>query len=50
MKISEDEIVHKKAFEHANLNFAEPWALTKQIMLNFSTGFFPMYRGILEEY
>ena len=28
----EDEIV--KAFEHANLIFTEPWALTNEIMLN----------------
>ena len=79
MTIFEDEIVNNKAFEHANLIFTEPWALTNEIMLNimqnlkfgflktnfrptgvyvlssisktlhnFSTGFFPMYRGILE--
>ena len=79
MTIFEDEIVNNKAFEHANLIFTEPWALTNEIMLNimqnfkfdflknefqadwvyvlssisktlnnFSTGFFPMHRGILE--
>ena len=80
MTIFEDEIVNNKAFEHANLIFTEPWALTNEIMLNimqnfkfdflkkkkfrptgvyvlssiskflynFSTGFFPIYRGVLE--
>ena len=79
MTIFEDEVVNNKAFQHANLIFTEPWALTNGIMLNilqnfkfdflktnfrstgeyvlssiskilhsFSTGFFPMYRGILE--
>ena len=34
MTILEDEIVNNKAFEHANLIFTEPWALTDEIMLN----------------
>ena len=34
MTIFEDEIVNNKAFEHANLIFTEPWALTNEIMLN----------------
>ena len=32
MTIFEDEIVNNKAFEHANLIFTEPWALTNEIM------------------
>ena len=32
--ISEDEMVNNKAFEHANLIFTEPFALTNEIMLN----------------
>ena len=36
MTIFEDEIVNKRAFEHANLIFTEPWALTKEIMLNIT--------------
>ena len=32
--IFEDEIVNNKAFEHANLIFTKPWALTNEIMLN----------------
>ena len=34
MTILENEIVNNKAFEDANLIFAEPWALTNEIMLN----------------
>ena len=34
MTIFEDEIANKKTFEHANLIFTEPWALTREIMLN----------------
>ena len=37
--IFEDEIVSKKAFEHANLIFTEPWALTNEIMLNIMQNF-----------
>ena len=33
MTIFEDEILNNKAFEHANLIFTEPWALTNEIML-----------------
>ena len=39
MTIFEDEIVNKKAFEHANLIFTEPWALTNEIMLNIMQNF-----------
>ena len=85
MTIFEDEIVNNKTFEHTNLIFTEPWALTSpgrwrmkscwiwfkilnlifsktnfrstevyvlssisKTLHNFSTRFFPMYRGILE--
>ena len=34
MTIFQDETVNNKAFEHANLIFTEPWALTNEIMLN----------------
>ena len=34
MTIFEDEIVDNKVFEHANLIFTEPWALTNEIMVN----------------
>ena len=78
MTIFEDELFNNKTFEHSNLIFTEPWALTNEIMFNimqkfnfdfpktyfrltgvyvlgsisktfqnFSTGYFPMYRGIL---
>ena len=30
----EDEILNSKAFEHANMIFTEPWALTNEIILN----------------
>ena len=39
MTIFEDEIVHNKAFEHANLIFTELWALTNEIMLNIMQNF-----------
>ena len=39
MTIFEDEIVNNKAFEHANLIFTEPWALTNEIMLNVMQNF-----------
>ena len=39
MTIFEDEIVNNKAFEHANLIFTEPWALTNEIMLNIMQNF-----------
>ena len=39
MTIIEDEIVNNKAFEHANLIFTEPWALTNEIMLNVMQNF-----------
>ena len=39
MTIFEDEIVNNKAFEHANLIFTEPWALTNEIMLNMMQNF-----------
>ena len=35
----EDEIVNKNAFEHANLIFTVPWALTNEIMLNIMQNF-----------
>ena len=35
MTIFEDETINNKAFEHANMNFTEPWALTNEIMFNF---------------
>ena len=34
MTIFEEEIVNKRAFEHANLIFTEPWALMNEIILN----------------
>ena len=40
--IFEDEILNNKAFEHANLIFIEPWALTNEmlnIMQNFKFDF-----------
>ena len=39
MTIFEDEIVTNKAFEHANLIFTEPSALTNEIMLNIIQNF-----------
>ena len=36
MTIFQDEIVNNMAFEHANLIFIEPWALTNAIMLNIT--------------
>ena len=39
MTIFEDEIVNNKAFEHANLIFTEPVALTNEIMLNIMQNF-----------
>ena len=39
MTIFEDEIFNKKAFEHANLIFTEPWALTNETMLNIMQNF-----------
>ena len=39
MTIFEDEIVDNKAFEHANLIFAELWVLTNEIMLNIMQNF-----------
>ena len=30
----EDEIIHKKTFANASLNFIEPWALSNEIMSN----------------
>ena len=39
MTIFEDEIVNNKAFEHANLNFTEPWALMNESMLNVMRNF-----------
>ena len=39
MTILEDEIVNNKAFEHANLIFTEPVALTNEIMLNIMQNF-----------
>ena len=39
MTIFENEIVNNKAFEHANLMFAEPWVLTNEIMLNTMQNF-----------
>ena len=35
----EDEIVNNRAFEHANLIFAEPWALANEIMVNIMQNF-----------
>ena len=35
----EDERVNKNAFEHANLIFTAPWALTNEIMLNIMQNF-----------
>ena len=32
MTLFEDEIINNKAFEHANLIFTEPWALTNEII------------------
>ena len=34
-----DETVNNKAFEHANLIFTEPWALTNEVMLNIMQNF-----------
>ena len=34
MILFEDYIINNKAFEHANLIFTVPWALTSKIMLN----------------
>ena len=39
MAIFEDEIGNKKAFEHVNLIFTDPWALTNEIMLNIMQNF-----------
>ena len=39
MTIFEVEIVNNKAFEHANLIFTEPWALTNEIVLNTMQNF-----------
>ena len=39
MTIFEVEIVNNKAFEHTNLIFTEPWALTNEIMLNIMQNF-----------
>ena len=39
ISIIEDEIVNNKAFEHASLNFTEPWALTIEIKLNIMQNF-----------
>ena len=39
MTIFEDEVVNNKAFQHANLIFTEPWALTNGIMLNILQNF-----------
>ena len=39
MTIFKDEKVNSKAFEHANLIFTEPWALTGEIMLNIMQKF-----------
>ena len=39
MTIFEDEIVNNKTFEHANLIFTEPRALTNEIMLNIMQNF-----------
>ena len=37
--IFKDELVNNKAFEHANLIFTEPWALTNEIILNLMQNF-----------
>ena len=37
--IFEYEIVNDNAFEHVNLIFTEPWALTNEIMLNIMQNF-----------
>ena len=37
--IFEDEIVDSKDFEHTNLIFTEPWALTNEMMLNIMQNF-----------
>ena len=34
-----DETVNNKSFEHANLIFTEPWALTNEVMLNIMQNF-----------
>ena len=39
MTIFGDKIVNNKAFEHANLVFTEPWALSNEIMLNLMQNF-----------
>ena len=39
MTIYEDELVNNQTFEHANLMFIEPWALTNKIMLNIIQNF-----------
>ena len=39
MTIFEDKTVNNKAFEHANLIFTEPRALTNEIMLNIMRNF-----------
>ena len=39
MTVFEDEVVNNKAFEHANLTFTEPWALTNEIMLKIMQNF-----------
>ena len=35
----EDEIVNNNAFEHTNLIFTAPWALTNEIMLSIMQNF-----------
>ena len=39
MTTFEDEIVNKKAFEHANLIFTERWALTNEIIVDIMRNF-----------
>ena len=39
MTLFEDEIVNNKVFEHANLIFTEPVALTYEILLNIMQNF-----------
>ena len=39
MTIFDNDIVNNKAFEHANLIFTDPWALTNEIMLNIMQNF-----------
>ena len=39
MTTFEDEIINNNAFEHANLIFTEPWAMTNEIMLYIMQNF-----------